>query len=228
MRKRVWRMAELYDFCSSRTIDWWAAHLTAIWVGSIFVVICARYKEFVTLDLNALGDFFAGAFGPVAFGWLVLGYIQQGKELKLSSQALRVQADELREMVKGQRQLIEVSEIPFEPSFNIGFVGYREVDGSRRASYIMSNSGPRALDVTIYFMSEAFKSMGISYGELVTGREVEASFEHHHANTLGGVVQIKYRRASQREGCQTFMISPAAGLCRRLFDFPEDPPPTQA
>lgn len=202
--------------------------MTAIWVGAIFIVICARYKEFVSLELNALGDFFAGVFGPVAFGWLVLGYIQQGKELRLSSQALQVQADELREMVKGQRQLIEVSEIPFEPSFNIRFIGYSEVDGGRRALYMMSNSGPRALDVTIYFMSDEFKSMGIFYGELVTGREVQASFEHPHANTFGGYVQIKYRRASQREGCQTFVVSPTTGFCNRLFDFPEDPAPAQA
>ncbi len=33
------------------------------------------------IELNALGDFLAGIFAPVAFFWLILGYVQQGKRL---------------------------------------------------------------------------------------------------------------------------------------------------
>ena len=33
--------------------------------------------------LNELGDFLAGVFTPLAFGWLVYGYLLQSKELRL-------------------------------------------------------------------------------------------------------------------------------------------------
>ena len=38
--------------------------------------------------LNELGDFLAGFFTPLAFGWLVYGYLQQSKELRLQREEL--------------------------------------------------------------------------------------------------------------------------------------------
>lgn len=49
------------------------------------------------LSLNELGDSLAGLFAPLAFFWLVLGYFQQGTELRLNSEALRLQVEELRQ-----------------------------------------------------------------------------------------------------------------------------------
>jgi hypothetical protein len=54
------------------------------------------------LKLNELGDFLAGSFGPIAFLWLVLGFLQQGRELKLSTDALHLQAQELKHSVEQQ------------------------------------------------------------------------------------------------------------------------------
>lgn len=60
-------------------------------------------------ELNAWGDFFAGFFAPLAFLWLVLGYLQQGEELRQSTKALELQAEELRNSVEQQSQLVTVS-----------------------------------------------------------------------------------------------------------------------
>lgn len=76
------------------------------WVGSLLL---PRYSEFQALELNALGDFFAGVFGPVAFLWLVIGYFQQGAELKQNNEALKLQAEELRNAVEQQRKLVGVT-----------------------------------------------------------------------------------------------------------------------
>jgi hypothetical protein len=54
------------------------------------------------LKPNEWGDVFAGLFAPVAFLWLVLGFVQQGQELRL-------QVEELRNTVKHQGELVEVS-----------------------------------------------------------------------------------------------------------------------
>ena len=39
-------------------------------------------------NLNELGDFLAGVFTPLAFGWLVYGYLLQSKELRLQREEL--------------------------------------------------------------------------------------------------------------------------------------------
>ena len=65
-------------------------------------------------ELNAWGDFLAGFSAPLAFLWLVLGYMQQGEELKQSTQALQLQAAELRSSVEQQSQLVEITRRQFE------------------------------------------------------------------------------------------------------------------
>lgn len=61
------------------------------------------------LSPNELGDFLAGTFAPLAFLWLVLGFFQQGVELRNSTRALLIQADELRNSVEQQRELVRVT-----------------------------------------------------------------------------------------------------------------------
>ena len=82
--------------------------LTAIYLAGIALLVYLKRNSLQELELNAIGDFLAGAFGPIAFLWLVLGYIQQGRELKLSSDALRLQADELKNSVEQQAHLVAV------------------------------------------------------------------------------------------------------------------------
>ncbi|MQQ09884.1 hypothetical protein GFB49_15570 [Epibacterium sp. SM1979] len=60
-----------------------------------------------SLSLNELGDFLAGAFAPLAFYWLVLGFFQQGKELKNNVNALNLQAEELKNSVAAQTEIAE-------------------------------------------------------------------------------------------------------------------------
>jgi hypothetical protein len=60
---------------------------------------------------NDWGSFLSGSFAPLAFLWLVLGYLQQGEELKLSTHALQLQAEELKNSVEQQRQLVEVTRL---------------------------------------------------------------------------------------------------------------------
>ncbi len=52
------------------------------------------------LRLNEWSDILAGYCAPVAFLWLVLGYRQQGEELKTNTQALLAQRDEQERSVK--------------------------------------------------------------------------------------------------------------------------------
>lgn len=62
-----------------------------------------------------MGDFLAGIFAPIAFFWLILGYIQQGKQLDQNTRALeqqekalQLQINEMKESVKQQKELSKI------------------------------------------------------------------------------------------------------------------------
>ena len=46
-------------------------------------------------NLNELGDFLAGFFTPLAFGWLVYGYLLQSRELRLQREELTLTRKQL-------------------------------------------------------------------------------------------------------------------------------------
>lgn len=68
-----------------------------------------EWDEFSGMRPNEVGDFLAGVVGPLALLWLILGYFQQGEELRQSSLALAQQAEELRRSVEQQQALVEVT-----------------------------------------------------------------------------------------------------------------------
>jgi hypothetical protein len=62
------------------------------------------------LPPNAWGDWAAGTFAPLAFLWLVVGYLQQGDELRLNTEVLKLQQLELRNQVAETARLAKNSE----------------------------------------------------------------------------------------------------------------------
>ncbi|WP_346400425.1 hypothetical protein [Pseudomonas syringae] len=92
-----------------RRLEVWGAWGTGIYLAAIVLKVLFDFQRFLDLKLNEFGDFLAGAFGPVAFLWLVLGFLQQGRELKLSTDALRLQAEELRHSVEQQRRMADAA-----------------------------------------------------------------------------------------------------------------------
>ena len=87
--------------------------LSIIYVGTLFYKI-DFFNEYDGMKPNELGDFLAGVFGPVALLFLILGYFQQSKELKNSSQALSLQADELSKFVAEQEKVTQAMNVRLE------------------------------------------------------------------------------------------------------------------
>lgn len=98
-----------------------ASHgLKATWVylfllvGGIPLASYLGAIEIKQLGLNEVGDFLAGAFGPLAIFWLVLGFFQQGSELRNSILALNLQTKEFEKSVKAQSDLAKSSSAQIE------------------------------------------------------------------------------------------------------------------
>jgi hypothetical protein len=91
---------------------YWGIGITVVWL-----VVIISFWIFGGLkspqSLNEFGDFLAGIFAPVAFFWLILGYVQQGKQLDQNTKALeqqeralQLQIDEMKENVEQQKNIV--------------------------------------------------------------------------------------------------------------------------
>jgi hypothetical protein len=128
---------------------------------------------------NEWGDWAAGMFSPVAFLWLVLGYVQQGEELResaralhLQEKALQLQVQELSESVEQQTELARASNRQaalLEKSHAIAlraqvlahqprFVGFRAViveKEAKRVAFYIRNDGATCFDAVVFAITGA-------------------------------------------------------------------------
>lgn len=118
---------------------------------------------------NEFGDFLAGAFSPIAFLWLILGYLQQQRELQQNTRALEIQAEELKNSVLQYKAMVEVAreqlnndrevlisakkekEIQYKPIIKPPVVSPSVIIGGTKFRYNSSlmNVGAKALNVQI-------------------------------------------------------------------------------
>lgn len=202
------------EWWRSRSLEWWAAHITAVYIGGAFMVMGARFDELVSLGLNEVGDFLAGVFGPVAFFWLVLGYVQQGRELKLSSQALATQAEELRasvaqqiELVKATNRTLENYENSLEPLLQLKFgeiiQAFDEGAVVERHRFTVANSGAYCEGVEVRVGDESDPVVA-RFSSLATDSEIEFSIDDIlTADTLFNI-RFSYFKANGNSGVQEF------------------------
>ena len=85
---------------------------TALWLALVFGYVFGHvgWDLFWTGKPSEHGDFFAGAAAPLAFFWLVVGYFQQGAEIRQNTRALRQQAEELKRAAEqAEKQALAIS-----------------------------------------------------------------------------------------------------------------------
>ncbi len=85
----------------SEALDWriWLGlSLTVGWLllGVAYISLTVGWGNFGSLRAAELGSFLEGAFAPLAFLWLVIGYFLQQKELEQNTDALLAQAEEIQ------------------------------------------------------------------------------------------------------------------------------------
>lgn len=77
---------------------WLGLGLTAAWLmlGALYISEQIGWTQVAMLPAEVLGNFLEGAFAPLAFLWLVIGYFLQQKELAQNTDALRMQFREIQ------------------------------------------------------------------------------------------------------------------------------------
>ena len=77
---------------------WLGLSLTAFWVAMqlYYIVNIVGFRHFVDEGPPSVGGFLEGAFAPLAFLWLVVGFFLQREELQRSSRAIDLQYQEMR------------------------------------------------------------------------------------------------------------------------------------
>ena len=83
--------------------------VTIAWCTAVASLLWIKRGSLGDLKVNEWGDFFAGSVAPLAFFWLVLGYMQQGEELQTNTDALRAQEKQLGLQVKETADLVAAS-----------------------------------------------------------------------------------------------------------------------
>lgn len=94
---------------------WFGMSLTAFWlsIGILYIASVIGFGRFAMQPADTLGAFLEGAFAPLAFLWLVVGFFLQQKELTQNTQAIRMQYEVLRktaEQAEVQARAISLNE----------------------------------------------------------------------------------------------------------------------
>jgi len=151
------------------------------WVSGIYVAGLVAFLVVGTLwgwvgwpeslRINEIGDFLAGAFSPLAFLWLVLGFIQQGRELRLQVAELAQSVHQQKELVGVTRETLdhertalltqtEADRLRNKPQLRLKLTDRRpahivKADGSlikslAKCRFLITNTGNRLSDLTFH------------------------------------------------------------------------------
>ncbi len=103
LERRDWRVW----FGLASTVFW-------LWLGYLYINANVGWGEFAQQPADSLGSFLEGAFAPLAFLWLVIGFFLQQNELRHNNHAIRLQYEMMRratEHAEVQARAISANEL---------------------------------------------------------------------------------------------------------------------
>jgi hypothetical protein len=209
---------------------------TAAYLFALALYGLISIDAFVAMKPDQFATFLSGVFAPLAFLWLVLGFFQQGEELRHSAEALWLQGEELRNSVAQQEQLVGVTreQLEFErekitaqmeearrraqPDFTFTGGGFGNLGDSVLMNFRLLNRGPACADVRLY----------IGDGKLLkkpymqTGSDAEFSVEVTAAHPMGDrPFKIEYTDALGNPGEDTLILETSYSGGRKILIIPD-------
>ena len=191
---------------------WFGLIITGVYIGAIVILRWGDFSQLQSIDLNNLGDFLAGVFGPLTIFWLILSFVLQKRELSQNTQALELQAEELRKSVEQHTQLVETTkeqlqvermmleqelvrrEIELKPKFVV-----------QNSSWTMKGGG----DTRINYLFQ-FKNAGAHANELSISTDSEIpSFNNFYKPYVGpnDILDIKWSAEPASEAPDEIVVT---------------------
>ncbi|WP_156480516.1 hypothetical protein [Aquipseudomonas alcaligenes] len=191
---------------------------TALYVIGVCSYSFLNWGDFQGLDPNSVGDFLAGAFSPLAFLWLVLGYFQQGQELRQNNEALHLQAKELSASVAQQVKMVEAQskellnyERSLEPLLKLSFDNVElDSEGDDYYSFSVHNLGEYCENMCVE-LDNYFRPYNVEFATMfrdeMRGFWIQCGSDREES--FG--INISYVNRSGVQGVQSFSFE--AGVC---------------
>ena len=134
-----------------KSIDLWV--IVGLTIFYIVAILFFRFNDAWELlkagNLNELGDFLAGFFTPLAFGWLVYGYLQQSKELRLQREELSLTRNQLGKQTELLQEQVKADLRDTMPHLTL-----RIVSLDNWWDWIIENKGGNAKNIELWYLNE--------------------------------------------------------------------------
>ncbi len=198
---------------------------TASYAALLAAYVTTQWSQFSALSPNEVGDFVAGVLGPLAIYWLVLGFWQQGDELRSSVHALNLQSEELRNSVEQQKALVEVTrtqaqaelealkeerharKLALSPRIMLRSQGGMSTGGEITSRFVLYNIGADCSDVKLNVTGQ-FVNRSYEYPVLKNGDSQRLELQYNIKDMSPLLVTVAYRLMDGTLGSCEFSATP--------------------
>jgi len=182
----------------ARRLMQWGTLISLVYLTGLGIYAWSVSSLMIEMTPDEFATFLSGAFAPIGFLWLVLGFRQQGDELQNSARALWLQGEELRNSVEQQRQLVEVSreKLAYEVAARmeseaeaeraaqprlVATKGYRSYSGLQQTHEIsVYSGGPTCSDVSVIANGEIVARKAV----FQTGERIKFEMSYQRPNDV--------------------------------------------
>lgn len=216
----------------SRRILWIGLACSVAYIAIMGIYALSVWHLMLEMKPADFATFLSGVFAPLAFLWLVLGFMQQGDELKHSAEALWLQGQELQNSVEQQKQLVGVTKEQLEiertsrakaeedaeqaaqPVLFMNHVGSGSSRSDRFFGYVLRSAGPPCADMDVYTSGDLHGSRS----HFAAGSEYNLEFqfaveeEVEPAELLIEYTDTRGRRRAQRFKIPSYGDGSRSGL----------------
>lgn len=186
-----------------KKLEFWGAILTVAYLALMGWWLSVNWAAFLCLELNELGDFLAGTFGPVAFLWLVLGFLQQGRELRLQSEELKNSVQQQTEMNRLQAAGLANHDRLLQPLFEVEHIENYHWQGDFFERFQIVNSGGYCDCLSVIAVVDGIEHDSIELEPLNTGTKRFFSLDSQFTT---GQLRVSYRALNDFRGCRIFDV----------------------
>ena len=160
-------------------------------------------------NLNELGDFLAGVFTPLAFGWLVYGYLLQSKELRLQREELTL----TRKQLGKQTELLQ-EQVTADYQDSIPRLALRVASREDWWLWTVENKGGHAKGIELLNRNEnrrVAEKKSLAHGELFQFEISTISSVHSYEAHFSSDRSERFRQSWEIE----------KGKCKEITEGPE-------